>query len=327
MAHEIDFSNNRANMAYVGNVPWHGLGKQLTENEPIETWTREAGFDWSIKRAPIKAEEPDTGIVIRMPNKHMLYRSDTLAPLSVMSEDYKIVQPREVLEFYRSLIDTAGFKLETAGMLFGGRRFWALAKTGDQSTIMGQDTLKGYLLLATSCDGGLATTGMFTSVRVVCNNTLRASGAYSDEEKTGKVRVPHQSVFDADKVKADLGLVHDAWASFEQNVIELATRKVTQGEAQKWLIDTFGDPEKPVEEQDEAAARFMQKVWDAVRTSPGSNLRSADGTAWGLVNGVTYYYDHLRNTRSDDARFDRAQFGDGAKAKQRAMANALKLVA
>ena len=28
MAHELDFSNGRANMAYVGEKPWHGLGRR-----------------------------------------------------------------------------------------------------------------------------------------------------------------------------------------------------------------------------------------------------------------------------------------------------------
>ena len=32
MAHQIDESNNRANMAYVGKVPWHGLGQQMDDD-------------------------------------------------------------------------------------------------------------------------------------------------------------------------------------------------------------------------------------------------------------------------------------------------------
>ena len=32
--------------------------------------------------------------------------------------------------------------------------------------------VKSHLLLATSCDGTLCTTAQFTSLRVVCNNTL-----------------------------------------------------------------------------------------------------------------------------------------------------------
>ena len=82
------------------------------------------------------------------------------------------VQPAEVLEFYRDLVSAGGFELETAGVLKGGKKLWALAKTGQETVLRGNDTVKAYLLLATSCDGTLCTTAQFTSVRVVCNNTL-----------------------------------------------------------------------------------------------------------------------------------------------------------
>jgi hypothetical protein len=38
--------------------------------------------------------------------------------------------------------------------------------------LKGKDVSNGYILLATACDGTLATTAQFTSIRVVCNNTL-----------------------------------------------------------------------------------------------------------------------------------------------------------
>ncbi|MBN0134206.1 DUF932 domain-containing protein, partial [Pseudomonas aeruginosa] len=84
----------------------------------------------------------------------------------------QVVQPREVLEFYRDLTQVSGYELETAGVLKGGRKFWALARTGQNTSLKGNDLVNGYLLLATSCDGTLATTATPTTVRVVCNNTL-----------------------------------------------------------------------------------------------------------------------------------------------------------
>jgi hypothetical protein len=47
-----------------------------------------------------------------------------------------------------------------------------LAKTGQTAALKGKDVSNGYILLATACDGTLATTAQFTSIRVVCNNTL-----------------------------------------------------------------------------------------------------------------------------------------------------------
>ncbi|GEQ77475.1 hypothetical protein CTTA_4480 [Comamonas testosteroni] len=124
------------------------------------------------------------------------YRRDTQAPLSVVSSRYQVVQPREVLEFYRDLTEVAGYELETAGVLKAGRKFWALARTGKSAVLKGKDVVNGYLLLATSCDGTLATVAMPTTVRVVCNNTL----TIALRDGVGAVKVPHSTAFDAQAV-------------------------------------------------------------------------------------------------------------------------------
>lgn len=111
----------------------------------------------------------------------LLARSDTQAALSVVSGDYQVVQPKAVLEFYRDLVEQRGYPLETAGALAGalagGRKVWALARTGLVAGVADDaaDKLGAYVLLAKSCDKTLATTVTFTSVRVVCQNTLSFS--------------------------------------------------------------------------------------------------------------------------------------------------------
>ncbi|MBW7565501.1 hypothetical protein KIF53_03270 [Chromobacterium subtsugae] len=40
-------------MAYVGQIPWHGLGNCLPAGQPVEVWQREAGLDWSIQEAEV----------------------------------------------------------------------------------------------------------------------------------------------------------------------------------------------------------------------------------------------------------------------------------
>jgi len=59
----------------------------------------------------------------------------------------------------------------------------------------------------------------------------------------------------------------------------------------------------------------------------GSEMASASGTAWGLLNSVTEYVDHHRRARSAESRLDAAWFGQGAALKQKAWDEVLKLVA
>nr|MBP7900274.1 DUF932 domain-containing protein [Acinetobacter sp.] len=112
MAHLID------NMAYVGQTPWHGLGNQLTQNQPIEVWAQQAGMDWRIESSNVSymaQNERGQSIIMPYEEQRVLYRSDTHAPLSVVSQRYQEVQPKQILEFYRDLTEQSGFELETAG--------------------------------------------------------------------------------------------------------------------------------------------------------------------------------------------------------------------
>ena len=117
-------------MAYVGQQPWHGLGNQLSPKQPIEVWAKQAGMDWQIEETEVRfvsgSAGSNLGSIHSFPEQKVLYRSDTKAPLSVVSSRYQVVQPREILEFYRDLTDVGGFELETAGVLKDGKKLWAL---------------------------------------------------------------------------------------------------------------------------------------------------------------------------------------------------------
>lgn len=311
-------------MAYLHDTPWHGLGKRLTEHQPLEVWTREAGLDWRIHEAEVlfRADPDKTLEVQAHPEAKVLYRSDTLAPLSVVSNRYQVVQPRDILEFYRELVSVEGFALETAGVLKGGKKLWALAKTGLEADVHTGDAMKAYLLLATSCDGTLCTTAQFTSVRVVCHNTLQLAL----KDGTGVVKVPHSTTFDPQTVKAALGLGRSSWDQFLESTRQLAHRKLHRFEAMHYLVSVLGDRERALAEQPNAKAiERVYRLYDG--HGRGAQLASAQGTAWGLLNAVTEYVDHERRARSLDHRLDSAWFGPGAQLKEKAFTEALQLVA
>lgn len=327
MAHEIATqADGRAAIAYVGQTPWHGLGQVLQPGADIETWKEAAGLNWTLEEKPALWLD-NTGDFEEVPGKKILVRSDTREALSVVSDRYNVVQPGEVLDFYQTLVKAGGFDLDVAGVLFNGRKYWALAKINETARIMGQDKIDGYLLLATSCDGSLATTAQFTSVRVVCNNTLRISvDAGADIGTRESIKIPHNRQFDAEAVKVELGLAHRSFQSFIDQAVEMGKRKVDNKEAIEFLVKVVGDVTKDIEEQEDA--KTIKKIYDLFQgQGQGADLKSAKGTTWGLVNAVTEYFDHHRQTRTQDSRLNRAWFGDGAAAKDRAWAVASALVA
>lgn len=317
MAHLVE------TMAFVRDTPWHGLGNQLTPNQPIERWITEAGMDWSINDSPVLFNVSTDGMHIRThADSKVLYRSDTMAPLSVVSNRYQVVQPEEVLHFYKDLVEAGGFELETAGVLKGGKKLWALAKTGQEALIKGGDRVKAYLLLATSCDGTLCTTAQFTSVRVVCNNTLQMAVA----DKSGSVKVPHSTKFDPKAVKEELGIGLSAWDTFIANIKGLSSRSVTGIEATQFFGDLLN--EQVIDLEGGLTSKAMQQLTALYSgAGMGSLLPGARGTAWGLLNAVTEYVDHQRRARNQDYRLDSAWFGPGAQLKTKALETAMKLVA
>ncbi len=316
MAHLVE------SMAYVGQTPWHGLGHQLPAQQPLEVWAQQAGMDWEIRETPVRfitGAAGNLGAIESFPDNKVLFRSDTNAPLSVVSQRYQVVQPREILEFYRDLTEISGFELETAGVLKGGRKFWALARTGQTGTLKGKDVSKGYVLLATACDGTLATTAQFTSIRVVCNNTL----AIALGNNSGAVKVPHSTRFDAEAVKKQLGISVSGWKTFMDNMKALSERKVKNAEVQRFLLRVFTD-EKPGGHTNEGAMNKALSLYQGA--GRGSNLPSSKDTAYGLLNAVTEFVDHERRARNTDYRLDSAWFGQGATIKQKALEQALLLV-
>lgn len=343
MAHMIDMSNGQANMAYVGETPWHNLGTALTPGATIPQWAKAAGLEHTVHRAPVKfiaGNEDDGEAECTFDDKHVLYRSDTLKPLGIVSTGYNIVQPTEVLAFFAELTKNNGFTLETAGCLDHGRRVWALAKVNDGAPVIGADVVRPYVLLATSYDGSMATIAKLETIRVVCHNTLtmavNSDAKAAEEGEPGHVvRVAHNTVFDAAAARLDLGIALTAFDKFLIEARRLAKKKVTKGLVGEFLkellpvpmkmVDGPNDTKVPQPQPLETSKAFKQIMALFEGGAKGAELPEAKGTAWGLLNAVTEHVDWQR-ARSANGRMSSAWFGTGEQMKAQARDLLLELV-
>lgn len=326
MAHDLDFSTGKPAIAYVGEEPWHGFGHKLPDDASIETWVQAAGLGWEILREPVRYQFK--GELREVPDRHVLLRSDTGSPLSVVSDSYCIVQPREAVEFYRDIIDGTDFALETAGALDGGRKIWGLARSIHSSNdLLGDDDkMEPYLLLASSCDKSLATTVSFVSVRVVCQNTLSFAMESIKGKSPSKVfKVTHDKRFDWQEAKVKLALINTAWEDFLKKVNSLSQQKAEGDVIDKFFERLFLTGKKDNETLSQKAILEIQRLKSARLNGIGQQLPSTQDTAWGLVNAVTYYVDHQRKSNDQTARLDSAWFGSGAALKDKAWDTAIEM--
>lgn len=303
MSHELALTaDGRTAMAWVGETPWHGLGQELEAGADIDTWAVASGMDMTLGSTDV---ETASGIVV--PDKKIIYREDTMEGLSVVSNRYKVVQPIEVLEFFKRYAGNMNAELETAGLLFGGRRYWAMARL-DGEINLGGDITRPYLLLNTSCDGSTSTTARMTSVRVVCNNTLSmATGRNSSADVT----VRHNTTWDAAAVHTELESQYLSLRAHADMLESLARVKITDDKAENFLrklLDKNEDDEVKL-------SRNSRRIMELYRGEAlGADFDSSRGTAYGLLQATTQFMDHEYG-RSQDTRLAEAWTGYTAKVK------------
>ena len=323
MAHEIQTNalTGLAEIAYTGEKPWHGLGQELSQDATIEDWIVAAGMAWEVIGTPVRFNTAEG--MKSYTGQQVLYRSDVGAPLSVVSEDFKVVQPAEVLEFFRDLTQIHGMKLNVAGCLFGGKRFWATAETGRAADILPGDEVRGQLVLMTGVDGTLATSAKFVSTRVVCNNTLRIAIG----EKGGReARRTHRQTFDAREVKIDLGLLDGAWDQYIQDMKNLTKVKMNDDAAADFFKRLVAKPTDVKFDNgvSRATANTVDELMHRLRNGLGAD--SGRGTAWNVLNAVTEKYTHGTARRDTDRQFVNSLYGNDAAMKDKATDMLLELV-
>jgi len=316
MAHMID-TTSRATASYASTQrEWHGLGQMMTTGASIEEWQAQAGMDYKVQRSVIRyATERDIATPDQfrtVDDKHVLFRSDTGAPLGVVSDSYKVVQPMEVLEFFREWANQGGLTIESAGVLFGGKRYFATAKLADAVSVDGgRDTIVPYALLSTSADGSLATECRWTTVRTVCNNTLTMA-----RKSAASYKVSHRSVFVADDARMAVEAAHEEFGAFMTAARYLATTKMTVKEAEDMTVQLLM---RTNEEVTRASAGYNRIMGLFNGAGQGSNFETAHETAWGWLNAVTEFVDHHSRTRSVENRQASSLWGQGDALKAKAL--------
>jgi phage/plasmid-like protein (TIGR03299 family) len=338
MAHLINFDEKKGTHSFVSHSEkaWHGLGQTvqnaMTAAEAIEL----ANLDYEVGKTTIHAAiagapatEDSPEHLVKIEDKFATYRMDNKVALGIVGGRYEIVQNRDSFGFFDAIIDSGEAIFETAGALGKGERIFVTAKLPEDMLVGGEECNK-YIILTNSHDGTSSIIAGFTTVRIVCNNTLQAAL----KGLTNKVLIEHRT--GAKERLAEAYKVMNIGSKYMDEVSEIfnqmAKTPITDENLQNYITQVM-QPEykalKSEEENEKISTRFINQVssiYDFALSHPTQQTNAARGTVWGAYNSISGHYNYIQKYKNEEQKFTSQMFGNANTKITKGFQKALELI-
>lgn len=293
-------------MFSVREVPWHGLGRIVSEAPDSEQALVLGGLNWAVNQQPVYVKPG------RNYEEVPAYFANTRATdgkvLGIVGERYRILQNREAFAWTDALMGE-GVRYETAGSLGGGKEVWLTAKVPEVFRILG-DEVQTYILLTNSHDGSRAVRAAVTPIRTVCRNTLNL--ALRKAKRMWATKHTGDMSSKVQEARRALGLVRDYMQELNSLAEVLHAMQVRPDDWSAMVKKLM-----PVEEGELKSAGVIERnkarqkaLYDRMLVP---DLEPHRWTAWGAVNAVADFVDHAKQIRptatSEERRFRKVMWG------------------
>ena len=285
-----------------------------------------AGLNWTVSDSAIY-----TSGMVEIAGKKAIIRNDNGYPLGIVGSDYVSIQNEVLFQTLKELgeFDTE-LVVETAGSLGNGETVWSLARMPSLSLKLGKDVIDPYILLVNGHIGNQTLKMIPTSVRVVCQNTLRMALKNSNNLNSGwSIRHSSNAMDRMLVAKNSLKEVCLEWENTKEKITQLAETKITDTSIEELISGTFGEKVFKSSRGDTLKENRNNRIWEIFK-SDTCNVEGTTGTIWAAFNAITEYLDHdaiLRSENKMDARFENNLIdGPSTKYKELAWNTAMSLV-
>jgi phage/plasmid-like protein (TIGR03299 family) len=312
MAHNLHINSaGQASMMYVGETPWHKLGKKLDKPATAEEAIHAAGLDYTVQKKPLKAII-NGKCHVPVADHYATVRLDTNQILGVVGSRYEAIQNRDAFSFFDAIVDHGEAIYHTAGALGNGERIWILAQLPGYIKIGKDDIINKYLLLTNSHDGSSLVRAKLTPIRVVCNNTL--SAALKGSEQEARIRHTANAVVKLEQAHKILGLTNDLYTQLDYIFNRMQLKRITD----KQLLDYVKAlvPDNPIADSNIRTENIRSTILDLHQSGQGASM--CRGSLWGAYNALTEYTDHVQNSKDTSKQLNSVWFGSGEQLKRRA---------
>lgn len=301
----------------------------LTTKQTYNTATEAlngAGLNWTVGLEMLK-----TASGLNVPGFMASVRMDRNAILGVVGDKYNVIQNADALSFMDKVLGEHKAVYTGAGCFKGGRLVYVQAKLDGTIIIPGKasEDMEKFLTLTTSHDGSGSLCAFFSTVRIVCQNTLRLAVSMAKKQSRAGIaemvcikhtRNANLRVEEAQKV---LGLSATYFNAFQEQAVQLVNTPFSD----KQMSDMVAKLVPGAVDENGSVSSRAGNIQDELKSLfvYGRGHEGIRGTAWAAYNAVAEYVDHHRSTRTTDgqdassARMESAWFGSGKAMKDSAM--------
>lgn len=266
-------------------VPWNNIGKNVSNCSTIEEVLNTANLNWNVEGRLIYDAN---GNVI--PGYIANTRNTDNEVLGIVSPKYEIVQNIEAFNFIDNLTKE-GLTFEMAGTGKKGKQIWILAKLPEDRKILGDD-FNTYICFTNTHDGTGAVKVCMTPIRVFCSNCLNL--AFKEADRIWSARHSLQIGTKIQEAKTSLLMADTYMKELEVQADIMANTKITDAD----ILKVF----KSVNNIDNNTSirrmtNFNEEMDKFISCYNMPDINQFKGTAWGLMNAVTDYADHMAPRR------------------------------
>lgn len=307
--YSMEYLNNNTLIGFTakrGNA-WHrnlslvnGLDNHYSGGIPAEDIATRL-FDWEANESPVFVQVPDFSgrqdfLLMPVDNKKAYVRSDNGKVLGIHSEGHTgHAYKTWLIENLMKLVG-GGTDFANAGLLADGAQAWVQIEMPENIEVPGGVTVRPFLLATTSFDGSIATTFKTGFTNVVCDNTY---GMFMREQgETYKRKHTKNSEFD---LLAGASALNTLSVVAEQLTADIESMLSIEVSDAQW--SKFVQAATPIDETSTKRSVTMAETKRSALTGLWrTDMRVAPwaGTAWGVVQAVNTYNEHLAIVRNAD---------------------------
>jgi len=318
MSHEIEILSDGAGSFYSAReTPWHRLGVVMPEAVGPDEALRLARADYEVFKSPVRyaAGAELVGMTedgkpieqtrwVDQEGNYTTWRThpETGLPVALgkgLGDDYTVVQNTEAVEFMQALMDVSGAPIETAGVLYDGRQFFASMKMPEGVQVGGVDPVDTYMIVSKGHDGRRALTVDISHVRVVCKNTL--DWAQGQALSSVKIRHTKNAVANLEDARRALDVTFANQDAFAHEANELLIQRFTTAEFETLIAQVWPVRENTTNKRTlaavEARTEHLFRLWTDANTQEAGRQ-----TKWAALNAIVEYADWYTPMKSEDGQ-------------------------